>query len=101
MRLLRTLKSPWFWQGWRDGLAGMLPANAFMFSGRGRSALRKMLDRHELAERLHQVRRVEVTPEMLRQQAESFARAMTARCEHGELDFEQCPKCRGWDTEAR
>lgn len=28
-------------------------------------------------------------------QRRSFVRGMTARCEHGELDFEQCPKCRG------
>lgn len=29
-------------------------------------------------------------------QQESFVRGLTARCEHGILDFEQCPKCRGW-----
>lgn len=28
-------------------------------------------------------------------QRESFIRAMTARCEHGRLDFEQCGECRG------
>ena len=27
-------------------------------------------------------------------QRESWVRGMTAKCEHGELDFEQCPKCR-------
>lgn len=32
--------------------------------------------------------------EMLRKQRESFVRAMTTPCEHGELDFEQCAKCR-------
>ncbi len=32
--------------------------------------------------------------EMWRKQRESFVRAMTTPCEHGELDFEQCEKCR-------
>lgn len=27
-------------------------------------------------------------------QRASFARGITARCEHGVLDFEQCPQCR-------
>ena len=27
-------------------------------------------------------------------QRQSWVRGMTARCEHGEVDFEQCPKCR-------
>lgn len=27
-------------------------------------------------------------------QNESWVRGITARCEHGELDFEQCQKCR-------
>lgn len=34
---------------------------------------------------------------MLEKQRESFVRAMTTRCEHGELDFEQCQDCRGSD----
>ena len=29
-----------------------------------------------------------------RAQRESWVRAMTTPCEHGELDFEQCPECR-------
>lgn len=33
---------------------------------------------------------------MVEAQKQSFMRGMMARCEHGELDFEQCPKCRGW-----
>lgn len=33
---------------------------------------------------------------MMEEQKKSFVRGMTARCEHGILDFEQCPKCRGW-----
>ena len=32
--------------------------------------------------------------EMARKQRESFIRAMTTPCEHGVLDFEQCPECR-------
>ena len=31
---------------------------------------------------------------MFEAQRQSWVRGMTARCEHGELDFEQCPKCR-------
>lgn len=27
-------------------------------------------------------------------QRESWLRGMTARCEHGMVDYEQCPKCR-------
>lgn len=42
-----------------------------------------------------------MTPEelaaMQEEQKKSFVRGMMARCEHGVLDFEQCPKCRGWD----
>lgn len=34
---------------------------------------------------------------MLQEQKKSFVRGMMARCEHGVLDFEQCPKCRGWE----
>jgi hypothetical protein len=29
-------------------------------------------------------------------QRQSWVRGMMARCEHGVVDFEQCPKCRGW-----
>jgi hypothetical protein len=39
-----------------------------------------------------------MTPEqqadMWRKQRESWVRAFTTPCEHGELDFEQCPECR-------
>lgn len=38
-----------------------------------------------------------LTPAEIEEQRQSYARGMSARCEHGELDFEQCPKCRGWD----
>lgn len=34
---------------------------------------------------------------MMEEQKKSFVRGMTAKCEHGVLDFEQCPKCRGWE----
>lgn len=36
----------------------------------------------------------EMTPEEIEAQRQSWVRGMTARCEHGELDFEQCPQCR-------
>lgn len=32
---------------------------------------------------------------MYEEQKQSFVRAFTTPCEHGVLDFEQCPKCRG------
>lgn len=32
--------------------------------------------------------------EMWSKQRDSFVRSMTTPCEHGELDFEQCAKCR-------
>jgi hypothetical protein len=32
--------------------------------------------------------------EMWRKQRESWVRAFSTPCEHGELDFEQCPECR-------
>lgn len=31
---------------------------------------------------------------MTQAQRESWVRGMTARCEHGWIDFEQCPDCR-------
>ena len=34
---------------------------------------------------------------MMEEQRKSFVRAMTTPCEHGVLDFETCPKCRGWE----
>lgn len=34
---------------------------------------------------------------MMEEQKKSFVRAMTTPCEHGVLDFETCPKCRGWE----
>lgn len=38
----------------------------------------------------------QMTPAEIDAQRQSWVRGMTARCEHGELDFEQCPDCRGW-----
>jgi hypothetical protein len=41
----------------------------------------------------------EMTPDerekMMEDQRASWVRAMTMGCEHGVLDFEQCPECRG------
>lgn len=50
------------------------------------------LDEMLTAAEIHQM-----TPAEIKAQRASFVRGMTARCEHGELDFEQCPKCRGWE----
>lgn len=38
----------------------------------------------------------EMTPAEIEAQRRSWVRGMTTPCEHGELDFEQCPKCRAW-----
>lgn len=35
----------------------------------------------------------QMTPAEIEAQRQSWVRGMTARCEHGELDFEQCPAC--------
>lgn len=39
--------------------------------------------------------------EMYALQRESFVRAMTTRCEHGQLDFEQCTECRALSSERK
>lgn len=36
----------------------------------------------------------QMTPAEIEAQRQSFVRGMMARCEHGELDFEQCGQCR-------
>lgn len=51
-----------------------------------------------LAEMLTAAEIHQMTPAETEAQRQSFARGMTARCEHGVIDFEQCPKCRGWDA---
>jgi len=49
-----------------------------------------------LSEMLEEAEKHELTPEEREDQRQSWIRGILARCEHGELDFEQCPKCRGW-----
>lgn len=39
----------------------------------------------------------QMTPAEIEEQRQSWVRGMTTGCEHGVLDFEQCPKCRGWE----
>ncbi|WP_068018934.1 hypothetical protein [Rhodoplanes sp. Z2-YC6860] len=64
---------------WADRIANLTKA-----LGR-KPTLQEMLD----AAQVHQM-----TPAEIEAQRQSWVRGMTARCEHGELDFEQCPKCR-------
>jgi hypothetical protein len=64
---------------WADRIANLQKA-----LGR-EPTLEEMLD----ASQIHQM-----TPEETEAQRRSWVRGMMARCEHGELDFEQCPKCR-------
>lgn len=46
-----------------------------------------------------------MTPEeqaaMRQAQRESWMRGMTQGCEHGVLDYEQCPQCRGESKEGQ
>lgn len=65
--------------------------------------MRRAPERPELEELLKKSRETvdKMSPEeyaaMVEAQKGSFVRGMLARCEHGVLDFEQCPKCRGWE----
>lgn len=55
------------------------------------------LDRKPTLDEMLEVSQIhQLTPAEIEAQRQSWARGMMARCEHGELDFEQCPKCRGW-----
>lgn len=53
-----------------------------------------MTSRDELQKLLHQAAQRPMTEAEIQEQRESWVRAMTTPCEHGELDFEQCPECR-------
>ena len=63
---------------WADRLANLRKA-----LGR-EPTLEEMLD----AAQIHQM-----TPAEIEEQRKSFIRGMTTPCEHGVLDFEQCPQC--------
>lgn len=63
---------------WADRLANLESA-----LGR-KPTLQEML---EVAQ-IHQMTAAEIEA-----QRKSFIRGMTTPCEHGELDFEQCPQC--------
>lgn len=49
-----------------------------------------------LKEALELLRDYEMTPAEIEAQRQSWVRGMTARCEHGVVDFEQCSECRSW-----
>lgn len=56
--------------------------------------LTKALGRKPTLNELLEVSQIhEMTSAEVEAQRQSWVRGMTARCEHGELDFEQCPKC--------
>lgn len=58
--------------------------------------LRKALGREPTLDELLDVAQIhQMTPAEIEAQRQSWVRGMTARCEHGEVDFEQCPQCRG------
>ena len=57
--------------------------------------LMKVLGRKPTLDEMLEVATIhEMTPEEIDAQRKSWVRGMTARCEHGELDVEQCPQCR-------
>jgi len=57
--------------------------------------LNKALGRKPTLNELLEVNQIHImTPAEIEAQRQSWVRGMTARCEHGELDFE--PDCRGW-----
>jgi hypothetical protein len=59
--------------------------------------LMKALGRKPTLQELLDVSQIhQMTPAEIEAQRQSWVRGMTSRCEHGELDFEQCPDCRGW-----
>jgi hypothetical protein len=56
--------------------------------------LNKALGRKPTLNELLEVSQIhQMTPAEIEVQRQSWVRGMMARCEHGELDFEQCPKC--------
>ena len=59
------------------------------------SNLTKVLGREATLEEMLTATEIhQMTPAEVDAQRASFVRGMTARCEHVELDFEQCPRCR-------
>jgi hypothetical protein len=48
----------------------------------------------ELLKKLAACKDTRQTAAEIEAQRQSWIRWMTAGCEHGELDFEECPKCR-------
>lgn len=58
--------------------------------------LTKALGRKPTLQEMLEVAQIhQMTPAEVEAQRQSWVRGMTARCEHGELDFEQCAQCRG------
>jgi len=59
------------------------------------SNLTKALGRKPTLNELLEVCQIhQMTPAEIEAQSQSWVRGMTTPCEHGELDFEQCPQCR-------
>ena len=57
--------------------------------------LRKALGREPTLEEMLDAAQIHrMTPAEVEAQRQSWVRGMTTPCEHGELDFEQCQKCR-------
>lgn len=57
--------------------------------------LRKALGREPTLEEMLDAAQIhQMTPAEIEAQRQSFIRGMTTPCEHGVLDFEQCPECR-------
>ena len=52
----------------------------------------------DLKDLLRKAAQHRMTPEEIEAQRQSWVRGMTTPCEHGVVDFEQCPKCRAAAT---
>lgn len=68
--------------------------NAITWADRVSNLTKALGRKPTLAELLDAAQIHQMTPAEIDAQRQSWVRGMTARCEHGEVDFEQCPKCR-------
>jgi Spy/CpxP family protein refolding chaperone len=69
-----------------------------MQKAKSRQSQRKLDKLIKRALAAYQAMTPEQRQQMLEEQRKSFVRGMTTPCEHGILDFETCPKCRGWES---
>lgn len=71
----------------------MMPDEPITWADRITNLTKALGCKPTLQEMLEVARIHQLTPAEIEAQRRSWVRGMTARCEHGELDFEQCPEC--------